>query len=154
MPSSGISASLLFGVQAVCHSFSILVFSKLKCSYSSSDPESLEAFALLRLFVLKTSFTVLATRAFRYLPSAGRFLTPWNLTQPTPPLQEFDQVDFMAMDCAIMALHYFVSCPGTCRGHTGKFFFFFLLASSSEGFAVLYDPLFCADLADWWRSLD
>ena len=153
--SSGISAPLLRGVQAVGHSSPILRFSKLKLFCSSSDPESLEALSFLRLFVLRTNFTVFETRALISLHLSGCLLVPWNVTWPVPPPRAVDQVDFIALACSSMTLYEFISLLGPYRGHTGEFFLLFLLlASSSDGFAAWYDPLLCADLAGWWRSQD
>ena len=156
MPFSGTSALLLCGMRTVCNYYPILRVLKLKWSYSYYEPDSLEALAFLRLSVIRTDFIALATRAFSSSPSAGRFLAPWNLTRPALSLWAVHQVDFMALDCAIMNLHKFISLPGPFRGHTCDFFFlvFFLVAPSSEEFAARFDPLIYADLADWWRSLD
>ena len=75
--------------------------------------------------------------------------------QISPLPRYVNKVDFTALDCASINLHEFILCPGLCRGHTGRFWFFdFLFASSSKGFAVWFDPLLCADLADWWHSSD
>ena len=109
MPFSVTSASLLRDVRAVCHFPPILRVSKLKCSQSSYDPESLEALSFLRLLVVRTDFTALATRVFSSSPSSGRFLVPWNLTLPAPPPQAVDQVYFMDLACASMTLHDFMS---------------------------------------------
>ena len=67
--------------------------------------ESLEALNFKCLLVLRTYFTALETRALISLPLVGRFLAPWNLTHPAPPLRAVDQVDFKDLDYAIMTLY-------------------------------------------------
>ena len=126
MPVSGTSASLLHSVWAVCQYSLILRVSKLKFSCSSSETESLEALAFKCLLVLRTSFNLLYTRAFRSSPLSGNFLAPWNLTRPAPPPQAVEQVEFMALACSIMILHESMRWPVLCRGQTGEFFCFFL----------------------------
>ena len=83
-------------------------------------------------------------------------LAPWNLMWPALPPRAVDQVNFMALVCSRMTFHEFILWPGPCRGQTGEFVFFvlFLLASAHKGFTARFEPLLCADLADWWRSPD
>ena len=140
----------------VFHSPPILRISKLKWSRSSSELESPEALVFLRVFVVKTYFTALATRAFRSLPSTGCFLAPWNLTRPALLPILVNQVDFIALACGIITLHAFISWTDPWRGHTGEFLFLglFLLAPSSKGFAAWFEPFLCAKLADWGHSPD
>ena len=147
MPFSGISTSFLRFLRELYHYSPILGSSKLKFSCSSSGPQSFLALVFTRLFYFGISFTVLVIRAFRYLPSGGYFLVPWNLTWPAPPPRAVDRVDFVDLDCAYITLHEFILCPVPCRGYTGLVFF----VTSSEGFAAGFDPLICSDLGDWWR---
>ena len=95
-------------MRAVCHSSPILRVLKLNYSFSSSDPNSLESLALLRLFVVKNDFIALETRAYSSSPLSRRLLASLNLTQPVPPPQAVDQVDFMALSFASMTLHEFM----------------------------------------------
>ena len=154
MPVSETTASLLFFLRELYHSFLILRSLKLNFSWSSSDTESFAALAFKRLFFFRTYFTTLVTRAFISSPSSRRFLAPCNLTRPTHPPRSVYQVEFMALYCASMTLQKFILCPRTGIGHTGKIFFFFLFlfASSSKGLAAWYEYLLWSDLADWWSS--
>ena len=154
MPVSVISSASLCGVQALRRSPPIWRVSKVKCSWLSAKSESLEALAFKHFLRLRTYFNALDTGSFSYLPLSGRFLLPWNLTRPAPPLEAVGQVEFMSLVCASMTLYEFIECPGPgpCRGHIGKslFLVFCLLASSSKWFAAWYDPFLCANLAGWW----
>ena len=123
VPFYGTSASLLCNMRVVCHSSPNFRVLKLKCSYSSSKPESLGTLKFLCLFVVRTAFTVLATRAFSSSPSAGRLLSPWNLTRPALLPRAVDKIKFIALACARMNLHEFILWPEPCRGHTGEFLF-------------------------------
>ena len=134
MPVSDTSTSFLHFLSALYHYFPIFRSSKLKRSCSSSEPEFFSALYFKRLFDFIISFNALVTRAFSSSPLAGRFMVPWNLTQPAPLPRAVDQVNLIALFCAYITLHELISCPGPCRGHTGWFFFYvFLFASSSEG---------------------
>ena len=44
--------------------------------------------------------------------------------RPVPQPRAVDQVNFMALACAIMTLHRFMTWPGPYRGHTGLFLLF------------------------------
>ena len=145
---SSTSASLLCFLRALNHSSPILRSSKLKFSCSSSGPQSFLALVFTRLFYFGISFTVSVIRAFRYLPSGGYFLVPWNLTRPAPPPRAVDRVDFVDLDCAYITLHEFILCPGPCRGYTGLVFF----VTSYEGFAAWFTPVL-SNLSYWCLTL-
>ena len=126
VPFSGTSNLLIRFLWVLYHSSPILRSSNLNFSYSSSEPESFLPLAIKLLFIL---FTAFVTRAFRYSPSAGRFLVPWNLKLSAPSPRADKKVDLIYLAWSCMILHEFISCPSPCRRHTGWFFLFcFLIA--------------------------
>ena len=109
-----------------CSYYSLMLrFSKVKLSRSSSNPELWVALAFVCLFCFKTSDTALFTRALISWPFYRRCLTPWNRMQLAPHPWEVIQLHLMDLVCAYIILHNFISCTGTCIGHTVRVYFYF-----------------------------